>query len=400
VFKSFLEDFAMTNRNRINATLNFEKCAERGSVLETFFPWTKTIDRWKSEGLPSEFVPTHVSFGRDNVAASKYFDSQLADGSLKFESYFGFDPLVRIFLNPPFFDFTPEVLEETETFTVAKGADGWIRKHFKDSDVIEDIKPVIQSMDDWNNLKKMGDSVQERFYNREILEKNYGKYAAGHQNGDFGCRLAIFGFFWTGFLLMGIENHLIAMYDTPELLHEISEYLLKVYLKHLDDALKVLPVDTVYIMEDLSGKNGPMIGHAHFDEFVGNYYRQLVPMLRQRGVKHIIVDTDGDFQSLIPNFIDTGIDGFLPMDVNAGMDIVKVRQEYPDLKFIGAFNKLEIANGKDAIDREFERLMPVIRQGGFIPGSDHQVAPSTALSDYQYYTQQLAIAMKECGADL
>jgi hypothetical protein len=33
-----------------------------------------------------------------------------------------------------------------------------------------------------------------------------------------------------------------------------------------------------------------------------------------------------------------------PMDVNAGMDIVAVRQEYQELKFIGGYNKLEISN--------------------------------------------------------
>ena len=50
----------------------------------------------------------------------------------------------------------------------------------------------------------------------------------------------------------------------------------------------------------------------------------------------------GSFNRLIPDFIEAGVDGFLPMDVNAGMDIVKVRQLYPGLKFIGGFNKLTI----------------------------------------------------------
>ena len=84
------------------------------------------------------------------------------------------------------------------------------------------------------------------------------------------------------------------------------------------------------------------------------------------------MDTDGDFNRLISQFIAAGVDGFLPMDVNAGMDIVKVRELYPRLKFIGGFNKLVIEQGKDAIDREFERILPVIRSGGYVPGCDHQ----------------------------
>lgn len=91
------------------------------------------------------------------------------------------------------------------------------------------------------------------------------------------------------------------------------------------------------------------------------------------------------------------MDGFLPMDVNAGMDILKVREQFPTLKFIGSFNKLMIAEGKEAIDTEFERSMPVIRQGGYIPGSDHQVDPSTSLENYKYYISRLENAMKESG---
>jgi len=133
---------------------------------------------------------------------------------------------------------------------------------------------------------------------------------------------------------------------------------------------------------------------------VGQYYKKLIPMFKERGVGFVFVDTDGDFNQLIPNFIDAGVDGFLPMDVNAGMDIVKVRKQFPRLRFIGGFNKLCIAEGKEAIDREFERIMPVIRGGGYIPGADHQVAPSTSLENYKYYISKLHEAMEQCGADL
>ena len=121
-------------------------------------------------------------------------------------------------------------------------------------------------------------------------------------------------------------------------------------------------------------------------------------ILKEKGVKNIFVDTDGDFNRLIPQFIAAGVDGFLPMDVNAGMDIVKVRELYPRLKFIGGFNKLVIEQGKDAIDREFERILPVIRSGGYVPGCDHQATPDSTLEDYKYYIRRLKEVMEESGA--
>ncbi len=42
----------MTNREIQNATLAFQKLPERGAVLETFHPWTLTLDNFKKDGLP------------------------------------------------------------------------------------------------------------------------------------------------------------------------------------------------------------------------------------------------------------------------------------------------------------------------------------------------------------
>ena len=192
---------------------------------------------------------------------------------------------------------------------------------------------------------------------------------------------------------------MLAFYDYPEVIHDINEFCLQVFYDKLGKVLDILPADVLYIKEDLSGVNGPMLSPKLFDEFVGAYYKKLVPFLKQKGVGHVFVDTDGDFNQLVPNFIGAGIDGFLPMDVNAGMDIVALRGKYPRSKFIGGFNKLKIAEGEKAIDEEFKRLMPVIRQGGYIPGCDHQVAPSTPLSHYLYYIGRLKEVMKECSKD-
>ena len=123
-------------------------------------------------------------------------------------------------------------------------------------------------------------------------------------------------------------------------------------------------------------------------------------MMRQAGVGNVFVGTDGDFCLMIPSFMAAGVDGFLPMDVNAGMDIVKEREKFPTLKFIGGYNKLRIQEGKDAIDREFERILPVVRGGGYIVGADHQVPPSASLEDYRYYIRRLREVMAQCGADL
>ena len=362
----------MTNRERENATLNFIRPEGRGSVEETFFPWKLTYERFLKEGVPDGLMDASVDVPYPE--AERYLPVSWGEGIMKYESFFGFDSVYRVSFLFPFRK---------------------IEEEYKDI-----LPKKVSDESDWQKLKEYSDKVIEKYFTDEIIKARYTPLKEAHARGDFSIRLNIEGFFWIPRELFGIEEHLYAFYDYPEIMHDMCKYILSVYMKYLPKILDIIPCDVVYIMEDLSGKNGPMLSGDMFDEFMGAYYKELIPMLKEHGVKNVFVDTDGDFKMIIPNFIKAGVDGFLPMDVNAGMDIVEVRKSFPKLKFIGGYNKLCIAEGKEAIDKEFERLMPVIRQGGYIPGSDHQVAPSTSLENYRYYIEKLNEAMKQCGADL
>jgi hypothetical protein len=394
----------MTNRERENATLSFIKPDDRGSVQETFFPWTLTVKKFVSEGLPSDIASGVLDIVNDSSihedGLEKYLNVIWGEGILAYENYLGFDPVRRVGFTLPFRRFGERIVEDTPEYVIKSDHSGRLLKCHKEGGLVEVIRQVVTCKDDWKRLKEQAEKELQIYYTDANIINAYSPLKQGHLKGDYSIRINIEGFFWTPRELMGIEPHMYAFYDEPELLHDMNEYILKVYLEKLTKVLDIIPADVLYIMEDLSGKNGPMISPELFDEFVGSYYKRLIPVLKSKGVKNIFVDTDGDFRKLIPNFIKGGVEGFLPMDVNAGMDIVALRNEYPNLKFVGAFNKLCIAEGRHAIDREFERILPVIRQGGFIPGVDHQISPATSLSDYIYYINKLKEVMKMSGADL
>ena len=395
----------MTNREREQATLNFQKPEGRGTVAETFYPWVLTTKRFKEEGMPAEIADgakdiTNNIVGNKANQTEKYLAAEWGRGVMEYEQYLGFDPVRRIHFVLPFRRFEEKIIEETPEHSIKQDIYG--RQVIKNtgSDLELDYKPVIETMEDWENLKLHAEKELEAYFSDEQIEAAYGHLAEGHNRGDYSIRLNIEGFFWVPRELLGIEAHMYAFYDEPELLHAINDYILEIYRTKLLKVIDLVQPDVIYFMEDLSGKNGPMVSPDCFEEFVADYYRALIPLFKKHGVGNVFVDTDGDFARLIPNFMDAGVDGFLPMDVNAGMDIVEVRKQFPKLKFIGSFNKLEIAKGPEAIDKEFDRILPVIRGGGYIPGSDHQVAPSTSLENYQYYIKKLKKIMEQAGADL
>lgn len=389
----------MNDSKRLLATLNFEKVEGRGAVVETFFPWTLSVERWVKEGLSPKFTSEYL-YPKAKDRSRRYFNDLMTKQVYEFEQEIGLDGVKRMSFRIPFKCFDTKVMEETEKYILRLDEDGWVRKYYKDSALVEEIKAPLKGEEDWPVLKEKVLSELERFCTDEKLEEIYGKYKEGHRRGDYSIRFRASGFFWTMRELLGVEEQLMAFYDEPELIHEVNAFILEKYIEYFSKIFSIIQPEVILFEEDLSGANGPMISPAMFDEFVGAYYEKLIPFLKEMGVKNIFVDTDGDFNILIPNFVKAGVDGFLPMDVNAGMDIVEVRKQYPTLKFIGAFNKLVIAQGKEAIDKEFDRILPVIRQGGYVPGADHQVAPSTSLENYRYYIKKLKEVMFQAGADV
>ncbi|MHB8073260.1 uroporphyrinogen decarboxylase family protein [Desulfosporosinus fructosivorans] len=396
----------MNYRERENATLAFDSDLDRGAVEETFYPWELTIEQWESQGLSKRFreklvfptMPTNNLYlpkDREVKPEEKYFNCLMTEEVLNYERSLGFDPLIRVAFRIPFECFEEKVIEDTAEFTIKLDMDGWTRQYYKNSSLVKELKPVVSNEEDWARLKGKVQKELDQHCTEENIQKIYGPYKEGHDKGDYAIRFRMSGFFWTPRILLGIEEHMLAFYDYPEMLHDINEFALQVYMKILDKIFDIIPPNVVLIEEDLSGNNGPMLSPKSFDEFVGAYYKRLAPFLKSKGVKNVFVDTDGNFTSLIPHFLEAGIDGFLPMDVNGGMDIVAVREKYPSLKFIGGYNKLEIAYGKEAIDKEFERLIPVIRQGGYLPSCDHQVPPDAPLENYRYYIKRLKEVMQE-----
>lgn len=82
------------------------------------------------------------------------------------------------------------------------------------------------------------------------------------------------------------------------------------------------------------------------------------------------------------------------------MDVAAIRREYPDFLMIGGFDKMCMFEGPDAVRREFERLLPVIRSGRYLPAMDHQTPPGTTLETYRAYARMLreygTQACKDC----
>lgn len=202
-----------------------------------------------------------------------------------------------------------------------------------------------------------------------------------HDAGNMAFWLYIEGFFWGPRKLLGITGHLLAFYDQPELIKEINEDILAYYQKILPEIFAVATPDVLLISEDLSYNHGPMLSEELFDLTMAPYYEKLTKLLYGYKIK-ALVDSDGDVLPIIPWLTRCGVDGIGPLERMAHVDVAQIRELYPRLILLGGFDKTVMCKGETAMRNEFERLLPVIGQGGFLPMPDHQTPPDVSVEQY------------------
>jgi len=321
---------SMTTRERFRAVMNFEPF-DRLPVIEWASWWNLTIARWRNEGLPSSFSGDL----EERYEIAKHFGQELYLQDWLWANDSGCP-------QPP-----------------------------------EHGAGIIRSMDDYER-------ILPHLYPEpsSIIDTARWKlWAEMQKRGKAVPWLTFEGFFWFPRRMLGIEPHLYAFYDEPELMHRINANLAEWMLKCIDAVCAICTPDLLVFAEDMSYNNGPMISEEIFDEFILSYYAKVVPKLKERGII-TIGDSDGDVTTPAWWFERAGIDGLLPLERQAGVDIARLRKEHPKMRFIGHFDKLTMNRGEEAMRAEFERLLPVAAQGGFIVGVDHQTPPGVSYQEY------------------
>ena len=205
-----------------------------------------------------------------------------------------------------------------------------------------------------------------------------------HEEGNGIVWFTLEGFFWFPRTLFGIENHLYSFYDEPELYHTICSDLAEWHLKVVDYCVNQCQFDFMTFAEDMSYNLGPMLSKEHFEEFMAPYYKKVVPVLKQAGIL-TVVDSDGDITAAVDWFHSAGVEGMLPLERQAGVDVSLYIDKHPDMFFIGHYDKMIMNKGIDALQKEFDRLFPSCVKGNFIPSVDHQTPPAVSFAEYQDY---------------
>lgn len=244
--------------------------------------------------------------------------------------------------------------------------------------------PIMETADDYDRIKK----YLYPSYVPGNIRAEMEQVKTQHDSGETAIWFSMDGGFWFPRTLFGIQGHLLSFYDEPELYHRILDDLADYQLSVLEQIYSVCTPEFMTFAEDMSYNKGPMLSHKMFNEFLLPYYRRITPYLHAHGTK-VLVDSDGDITEMIPWLMEAGIQGALPLEYQAGVDVARIRREYPEFIMIGGYNKRIMKDGEAAMRNEFERLLPVMRSGRYIPSVDHQTPPDVSLENYRTYVRLL-----------
>jgi len=317
----------MNTRERFHAIMNF-KPFDRLPILEWAGWWDQTIKRWYTEGLPCNLTDRY-----------------------EICHHFGLD------------------IYKQNWISVTTPACPSPPSHGSG---------IIKSEDDYEKI------LPYLYPENPVDIEMWKQWAKEQKEGKIVTWFTVDGFFWFPRRLLGIERHLYAFYDQPNLMHRINTDLANWILRVIDQLCSVCVPDFMTFGEDMSYNNGPMLSEEMFENFMRPYYDMIIPALHEKGII-VIIDSDGDISIPANWFERAGIDGILPLEKQAGVDIVRLRKDHPRMRFIGHFDKMTMNKGDEIMRVEFERLLPAASRGGFLISCDHQTPPGVSYKNYQLY---------------
>ena len=412
----------MTTRERFLDVMTFSPGVR--SLKWEFGYWGETLNHWYAQGLPRVQYPeiertittptsTLYTYAWSNkgqgvarlpngfpvMAGGLYWPTQGFALDHDVRRHFQMDyTQVMVDVNllwEPLFDIS--VRAEDDKALTYTDMDGVTRMYLKDEATIPTaLDWPIKDKASWEKLK------HERLHTNNLaarFPKNWRTLVQQYKQRDYPLALGGYphGFFGTLSHLIGYENLFVWYALEPELIHDILSTFTNLWLAVYEEVLAQVDVDHWQIWEDISFGKGPMISPAMVKEYLCPYIKRVADFLKGRGVKIVLLDTDGDCNSIIPLFIEAGVTGMYPFETHCGMDIVKVRQQYPRLQMLGGIPKSEIQRGPRRIDEILAPVAAVLQTGGYIPFGDHFIPPDVDFANFTYYRNKLNAIIDAAG---
>lgn len=285
-------------------------------------------------------------------------------------------------------DFDRQVISETaETITYLDGNGAVLKQHKLHDSTPEHVDFHVKDRESWERLIKPKLTPDPRRINFELYRRVRDE-----------CREDERFFLWSGLhafecisRVCGHENMLMGMIDDPEWIQDMAMTYARLILELQEILFRQEGApDGLWYYEDMGYKGSPFMSPAMYKELLWPSHRYTFDNAKQRGLP-VILHSCGYVEPLLPDIIEAGIDCLEAMEVKAGMDLVKLCQQYGDrISFMGGLDVRALySNDPAQIDTELKAKLPLAMQGyRYVVHSDHSIPETVDYQTYLYFIEQ------------
>jgi len=340
----------MNSRERIQLALSHRE-PDRVPIHDSI--WQATVDRWRTEGLPSGMSP------------ADYFGYELCG--------FGADTSPQ---------FPVEVLSEDDEYIVERTVYGGIRKNHRD----RSTTPMIidypcKNREDWERLKPRLKPSDYRVDWVSALQSFYRE----RSRGRFITYNAVVGYDKAQNYVAS-PRLLKAVMMEPEWVKDIYWTDAELAMDMCDRMMKAgFKFDGAFLYCDLGYRGGPFFSPKHYEDQLHPVFKELCRYFHSHGM-YVILHCCGNVKILVPYFIEEGIDCLQPLEVKSGMDLIELNEKFGDkIAFMGGIDvRLMALDDPKPIEKEIKKKITVAKEGGgYIYHSDHSVPKNVSFQNYK-----------------
>jgi uroporphyrinogen decarboxylase len=344
--------------------------------LYYFGTWPETKQRWRKEGFTGVMA--------ESGSGGPQLDFMDTDWETSFDGTGNIWNNQGLLIPQPIGDLPAELIEDNDEYRVIRKATGGVLKTSKPgSSISQHLQPDLHpTRKDWKRFKQYLNPDDPRRTPPDFQKKA----ALLDRREHVTCFLAGSLFGWM-FDWMGLEAVSCLPYDDPKLYWEIIAFMSDYFMQANSRFLDRVNFDFAYFFEDCCFNTGPMISPEIYRRFYHPNYLRMIEFYRSKGVRWMLIDSDGKVDALLPCWLESGFDIIFPIEIGTWKSYPPAfRKQYGrKLRMFGGVNKHVIAEGEVSIRKELMHLKPLAEEGGFIPIPDHRIPPNVSLGQMRQY---------------
>jgi uroporphyrinogen decarboxylase len=376
----------MTGRERTARLLRHEP-VDRVGLFEVF--WVETARRWAREGHFAAGGGRTDPAAQANASADTTRSIPIVEQA---EDHFRLELRRCRALNlVADLDVGEVIVEENATTRVVRDGNGALLRWRKDaSGAPEHIDFRVKDRAGWE------EHIRPRLLDRSLFERRidreyYRRMRTKCDAENLFLTLGAVGAFDLMVPMCGHQHVLLGTMDDPAWVQEMGDVYSRLTVELLDElvAAEGAP-DGLWVWDDLGYRNRPFMSPAMYRELIMPAHRRLFAWAHDRGLP-VILHSDGFVEPLIPSLIEAGIDCLQPLEVKAGMDLLRLKRQYGrQLAFIGGMDaRVLVTNDREQVRRELETKLPHAMAGsGYILQVDHSVPDQVDYETYRYFVDK------------